>query len=482
MVLAAAALAGTVARPQPPYAEAIVVRELEIHFDDSVLPPLESLGRKADRDFLVLLDGLPLAPAAAPATPPAPGDALREAVVWFDPDLASPAALAAAARVLLEPPPTLSGAERLRAVFAETGGPTRELEIAARSRLADELAARARAWDAAPADRPTLERRLRALDRLALRLALDGGGGSRALIVACDSWSVEAETLNDLAALERGESARDARLARLEEIARLLAAAGWTLFPLAAPPTAALKAWPRAEGHETVVVDGQETHRFAWLTFPWRERQPSERAAAQLEILTDLGLRPWAHVARASAGTLAGDKFALERGLSRVAARRRLVVSAPDRPPGPLLPVEVRWTGGDGRPLPAARWVANGLPPESAAVRLRAIAAGDLDLDGANSLTFRSAGGAGEACLKPPAPARDEKPELESWLRASLLLARPDGGVEILRGAPVAAGAERCAPLPLALSAAAAPLVLVEELEQGEWGAARPAAPLAAPR
>lgn len=453
----------------PPFAEAIEVRELEVHFDDSVLPPLESLGRRADGDFLVLVDGRPLEPSTSSEIAER-SERLGDALLWFDPDLASPAALAAAARALLDPPSALVAAERLRLVLADPAERREALDLTGSTLgMAERLAAAARRWDQAEPGRPSLERRLRALDRLAAATAVRDRGGPRALVVAADAWGVDGDWLDDLAIAESGGAPTRPATERLEQVARASAAAGWTTLALA-PPLVETTTWARSARHETVTVGGNLSHRFPMATFPWRRATPSASESTRFDVATDLGLRPWAHLVRAGSGTVVGDALGLTRALERVAERRRLLLRLPERPPGPLSPIEVRWSGGDGRTLPASRWLAHGSPPELTAARLRALAAGDLGLDATAHASVREGGGSRVACWPPSGSSSSPR----RWLRASTIgRAGPPGaapGASVSLG-PVAesAAAEPCAPLPPAPPGPGATIVLLEDLETGSW-------------
>ncbi len=387
------------AAEQQAFADSIVVRELEVFFDDSLLPPLESLGRRSDADFLVFEAGIALESAPAPDER-ASGPPLRELLLWFDTDLATPAALAAAARALVEASGAFATAERIEVVVAEPR-PRTVLATAATSAAVEELARRARAWERAAdsglrASAPIpIERRLRALDRLAAEIARRGDSGPRALVLAADGWSVDARRLEDLSRLSSGAAPSDPALVALDQAGRLLAAYGWVTFALAARPLPDPADVPR-RAREVGRVGGDRAgggeRTFFGVTFPFRKRMPTIRETVRLDVATDFGLRPLAHLVRASSGGLAGEPGALAKQLARVANRRRLLVRAPERPPGQLIPLEVRWTGGDGRPLPSPKWLRSGLPPEAAAARLRALTAGDLTLDDGTLVTFRPPG------------------------------------------------------------------------------------------
>ena len=497
-VVAAAALAaaarGDGGGAAAPFRAEVVVRELEVDIDLSSLPPLESLGRRADDDFLVLEDGRPRELLATGVTgegadargPEEGGSGMARPIsgllVWFDPVLAGPRARALGARALAAAAGNGAFDGCLSVSIADD---TAELSLPQPSRdaLAVELGRRARRWEASPAGpRATLAARLRALDRLTVELARRGGGGRRALVLVGDGWPVDAGLLNALNGLARGsEGPGVARLRPIEDAARVATAFGWTSYVLApaAEPGTRIRPGPE-RGAETRTGPGGD-RLSAWMVRLFAPRhflRSARREEARFDAAVDLGLRPWAHLVRAGGGTLLADSGAVDEQLARLAQRRRLVVRSPDPGPGLLLPLEVRWIGGDGRLVPSRRWVRSGMPPEVAAARLRALAAGDLEseLDAPVSLTSADpATGARRVCF--------DGVHLHDFVRAALLVAdEAPGTVAIgpvveIRPFP----AEACALLPEAapasLARAPGPAVaLLEDPESGAWGALRLAA------
>jgi hypothetical protein len=375
-VLAALAVAGAAATSLPDepttFAETVLVREIEVWFDASVLPQFESIGRRADDDFTVYEDGLPLERVTVAPDEPTKRR-LEQVLVWLDPGLASPTALARAASTLAEAAPALAGAGPVEVATAGRHGiASRRFDSTAP--LADELATLERRWRDGSTARPELSARLAALDRLVLDLVARDGGGQRALLLAVEPWPAKPELLNDLARLERGGPPDDPRLVALDEAGRLIAAYGWVAYALDA--RAVVTERPPAKPREEKGIPLGTKEIWPLFGYPMRDRTPIGRIAVDLDLAIDLGLRPLAHLVRASSGTLVGEPGAVADELGRLAGRRRLVVRSPDLGTAPLSRLEVRWTGGDGRPLPALAWLRNGEPPEVAAARRRLAASG----------------------------------------------------------------------------------------------------------
>jgi hypothetical protein len=354
------------------FAETLVVREIEVRFDASVLPQIESIGRRADEDFTVYQDGLPLERVTTPAEAEN-GRRLEQVLIWLDPALASPASLARAAATLGSAATALVGAGPVEVATAGRHG-VASRSFSAVAPLADELATQQRRWRYAAAHSLELATRLAALDRLVLDLVARDGSGPRALLVAVEPWKVAPELLNDLAHLEAGRAPDDPRLVALDEAGRLIAAYGWVAYALDARPVITERPPAKPRSEEGILYHDREV--LTLFRYPIRDRTPIGRILVNLDLATDFGLRPLAHLVRASSGTLVGEPGAIADELGRLAGRRRLVVQSPDRGTAPLSRIEVRWTGGDGRPLPTLAWLRNGEPPEVAAARRRLAASG----------------------------------------------------------------------------------------------------------
>jgi hypothetical protein len=434
------------------------------------------LGKRDDKDFLVLCDGVELAQIAAPVSGATEREPI-ESTLWFDPGFAAPVSLARAARVLAEAAPALVRGGPVELVVAP---PLRRQRFpsGASEPLAQELYRLARAWDSGARAMPSSAERQRALGRLGLD-RLDRARASGALFVAVAGVEIDAVQLNELARLA-GPDARAASagsaLDPLAETARLLAASGWTSFAVAArrlpDEVQLLRSTRDAESRE---VGGKLEHRFPLFHFPARRSVPSARASVALDLALDLSLAPWAHLVRAGSGALVAEAGAIGYDLARVANRRRLVVRPPEQAPGSLSRLEVRWSGGDGRVVPSSRWLRSGSPPEASAARLRALAAGDLELDPATSARFEPGIGGAEPtriCLPGGGSPR--------WVRLSSIAAadatqRPRVGPPLA----LAPGEAPCAALCRADSEGApcdptdrpGDLFLIEELESGAWAA-----------
>ena len=460
------------------YREEIVVREIEVDVDLSSLPPLESLGKRGDDDFLVLEDGAALDRArparSADATgATAAGPAIDEILIWLDPGLASPRALAAAVRALVDSAPALAGAGHFEARIA--GDVPRTAPPGDATAIAAALSGLSRRWSGRTEAAPSLVDRLRAVDRLTVDLVRRGGGGRRVLLIAADGWPVDAVQLQALADLEAGRSSPATHgLSPIEDCARIAAAYGWTVFAVVARRTPTPDASPRAAREQERSQGGSSKGRpFVLFRFPFERRRPPAREAARLDLATDFGLRPLAHLVRASAGSLVGGPGDIATHLDRVAHRRRFVVRAPDRPPGELQRIEVRWSGGDGRPLPARRWIRSGLPAEASLARLRTLAAGDLSPAEGQPVEIDPA--SGRVCF------RDDRPH--PGLRRSAVTVR-GGEISTRIGAVVRSGTACVTPSADPAESgdrADRGWILLEDAESGAWGAASSEAMTPAP-
>ena len=126
-----------------------------------------------------------------------------------------------------------------------------------------------------------------------------------------------------------------------------------------------------------------------------------------------------------------------------------------------LLALEVRWKGGDGRTLPAPRWLRSSTPPEVAAARLRRLLAGDVVPDTAKSVGIQWNTDTGRICFLGDGDNR--------WVRFSTATER-DGQVRITTGKPVQierTPAGLCADAPPASAGRTARLA--EDLETETW-------------
>jgi len=449
------------ARAAPRFDDSIEVREITVWFDDSVLPQIESIGRRGDDDFVVLEDG------AERERVTTSGDVEREPVdslLWFDPALASPGALAEAATALADASGALAAAGRIELGFVGVGG-VEVVEPQSPIAAASLLAERSRAWrKASGAAPPALDARLRALDRLALEAARPGAAARRILWIAVDSWSL---TSGDLAAVTqaRNSGATSSLLTALGRAGRLLAAYGWAAVGVAARPLPDAETVER-RSRQVLQRDPlhPRRHLFALLRFPWRRVLPAPRQEVALTIATDLGLQPIERVVEPTSGRLVGESSAIADEVRRIATRRRLVVKAQASRPGGLHAIEVRWRGGDDRSLPTPRWRADGTPPDLTLLRLDMISSSELAVSQGRALRIaRDGDGSTRLCFS-------DRTQRE-WIRLSLLpreaSAAPRVG-EVLPAYHSESG--DCAPLdPSAVTDSR--LLLLEDAATGDWGA-----------
>jgi hypothetical protein len=225
---------------------------------------------------------------------------------------------------------------------------------------------------------------------------------------------------------------------------------------------------------------GDQRVTFPVFTLPARQRRPSGAEKAQLDAVTDLTLTPLTELTRATSGALVGGVTRLAADLVRLVGRRRIAFSSPPpTEPADLHSVEVRWRGGDGRPLPALHWRRTTTPPEVTAARLRALLAGDPPPAGAIDARLEPGAGAGTGsqlrfCLPTSAATTWSRVSIARQAGsepATLELGRP----EVLRAAD--GRACRTVELP-AITAGERLAIAVEDLEGETWaGLLVPAAP-----
>lgn len=360
----------------PPFAETIEVREVEVRFDLSSLPPFESLGKKGREDFKVFEDGVerPLTQFA----PGEPGDWTY--LLYFDAQLAGPETRAAAASALADQAARLTAGGRAEILVADPLPRTRLVtglpEVL--STALNDLASEARRSPALKAKPPAqvVSARLEQLDRLTVELASRGGGGARALLVACDSWPLDADAADRLARNRRRENGEAPALSSLDEATRALAGYGWVVYPLTIGPRPEAPG-PKDRGVQVSVGGGGDQRVSAPILNLPGGTPSSPTEERQMDAHLDIGLTPLARLARATSGSLIADPTRLGPELAQLGGRQRLAFRSPEPRPGTLLPLEVRWTGGDGRALQLPPWVRASTPPEVAAARLRGLLRGD---------------------------------------------------------------------------------------------------------
>lgn len=460
-----------VTRPQrlPEFAGSIAVRERVIYFDDSLLPQLELQNRRADADFLVLEDGLPRDQVRRRAEEePVP---VRH-LIWIDPELASAQTLAGAARFLAKAAPELAAGGSLALAVASRRSFSLDGDLPA-AEVASRLLRLASSEEQRSGDeRPSLDCRLAALDRLAAEIAELATGEPGALWLPVDGWPLAPD---ELAGFDRGaepSASAFAPAAVVERTSRVVASYGWVLFPVAAPRAsrdlAAALRRAREDEYAPPPPPGERRSIFYLFMKRWPKRRvvPSRSAFTVLELATDLGLLPLGRLARLTSGSLVGEPRAIAERAARLHGRRRLVVAEPESPPGDLRRLEVLWTGGDGRPLPALGWVRTGTPAEVAAARLAALASGRLEAAWGEELEIRprpESPGVRMVCFA--------KSGWREWLRLSRWSAAP---LRLEIGSPVhlADGASPC--LPIGARSDPADRFLLEDVENGAWGARVP--------
>ncbi len=195
-----------------------------------------------------------------------------------------------------------------------------------------------------------------------------------------------------------------------------------------------------------------------------RSRQSLNLSRA-LDLATEVRLRPMAMVASATSGALAGEPLRILDLAERLRNRRPLVVRDATTVGADLRRLEVVWTGGDGRSVPALPWAASLTPPELGVSRLLSAVESSL-LEAGAPLRLRLADPA--AAIEPAlcfAYPRPRGPLRLLWFRAA------DRTIEI--GQPVEgprADAD-CVALPKALQET--DFVQLEVLDSLEWGAGR---------
>ncbi len=460
---------------QPPFAETIEVREVEVRVDLSSLPTFESIGKKGAEDFLVIEDGVdhPVSELGA-----ATDDWIF--VLYFDSVLAGPEARQRAAIELA------GQAERL------TAGGLAEIVVAdplprtllttgsadALRRQLDQLALMA-AREPAPAETSlgvATAARLAQLDRLTVEIAARGGGGARGLLLPVGSWPLDPEALSRLtktAEPAAGAVSERPEFQPLRETARALAGYGWVTVPLAlrAPREASEPSAAERRTQVSMGGGGDQRTTVPIVSISGKGEPTDPATAARVDTLTDFSLIPYAELARASSGALVGEPGRLKSILGDLLDRRQITYRSPFPQPGRLLPLEVRWKGGDGRTLPAPRWLRSATPPEVAAARLRRMLAGDaaaLTPQTSKSGEIQWSADPGRVCF----PGEGDK----RWVRLSTATEK-DGQVQVVTGQPVQlerTAAGLCADAPAAT--AGRTVRLAEDLENETWSGATSAA------
>jgi hypothetical protein len=342
-VLAAVALFGAAApaagqENRAQYEESVVVREVELRFDLSVLPTFQSIGKKDAADFRVLEGGVQRPTLRFEAEPEA-GD--WRILVWVDERLVHGAGRAAALRELAGRAARLVAAGPVELVEAGDS-PRRAGPFTDAAKLAAALDEASLRGDAAQRFRVSPADAAAGLDRLIVALAERDAPGPRALLLPVSAWEVDASFLDEIAGARR-DLTLTTRATPLLQASRALAADGWVTLALSLA---------REEPAASITE---------------RERRAAD---ARYDAATDLGLVPLRDLVRLSSGAVVSHPRVLDRTLQRLFGRARLIFGSPELPAG-ALSREVRWVGGDGRKLPTPSLVRSGPSPEVAAARAR---------------------------------------------------------------------------------------------------------------
>ncbi len=204
------------------FAGEVIVREVDVRFDRSVLPPLESLGKRGREDFIYYEDGRPCPTIRFDPE----GDATDwHLVVWMDPLLAGGEALTVAARELATRAESLAAAGTLEIVAATGATPRLIGEFRGAAAISEALVATAASLPRGPA--PVIARvAAERIDRMVVTLAARPAAGPRAVLLLAAGWAIDETTLAELTQARHGNPAP--RWAEsLAGGARALAASGW---------------------------------------------------------------------------------------------------------------------------------------------------------------------------------------------------------------------------------------------------------------
>ena len=446
----------------PPFVETIEVREVELRVDLSALPTFESIGKKGREDFLVIEEGVdhPLTELGA-----ATGDWIF--MLYFDSVLAGPEARQRAAIELAGQAERLTAGGLAEVVVADPKPHTLLATGSAealRQKL-DELALAA-GREIPPAEgslAAASAARLAQLDRLSIEIASRGGGGARALLLPVGSWPLDPEGLARLTKTEAPAAADRPEFEPLRETARVLAGYGWVTLPLAlrAPRDVAEPSAAERRTQVSMGGGGDQRTTVPIVSISGKGEPTDPATTARVDTLTDFSLIPYAELARASSGALVGEPGRLKGVLGNLLDRRQVTYRSPFPQPGRLLPLEVRWKGGDGRTLTAPRWLRSSTPPEVTAARLRRMLAGDTAPQAAKTGEIQWHAESGRICF----PGDGDK----RWVRLSTATEK-DGQIQIVTGQPVQierSAAGLCADAPAA--GAGRTVRLAEDLENETW-------------
>jgi hypothetical protein len=488
LVMALAAIAQ--ADSEAIFSEKMIVTERTVWVDDEALPRMDSAFRRKRSDFLVRIDGAPAELVLSAAEDPPQVTHL----VWLDPDLASHAALAAAATQLASALQSFPESESFSLVEVDGQAPPLQESL---SRL--ELVLRLQRFAARPAPKspasqavPTLERRIAALNRLAVRASRYSSGDLGALWLAAEAWAVDPAVFEEILRTGAEEMHAATPLGALQRSSRILASYGWVLFPVCPKllgPGVELKISARDDQSREFLERGLGPSprydrpnlgaRIMVYLFGAGERHLSSKQSLHLsralDLATEIRLAPMAMVARATSGALAGDPSRIAELASRLRSRRPLVVRDTTTIGAELRQLEVVWVGGDGRTVPALPWAASLTPPELGISRLlSAVESADSQVGAPLHLRPETAGSESALCFT----FRRERTAIRLlWWSAA------DRRVEVGKPVELTADGETpetpdagepgdaCVPLPAGIEPT--DFVQLESLDSLEWGAAR---------
>lgn len=456
----------------PPFTETIEVREVEILFDTAVLPPFESLGKKGIEDFAAVEAGAAHPLVGFQAVP-------REDwihLLYFDPALADAATRRAAANALARRAESLAGGALVEIVIADPRprlvSSSRDVEVVRRALAELSAGAASRPGAGTAAEKPaTEEARNVQLDRLSAEIGRRAGGGPRSLWLPVSGLTLSPAELERWSRAKKSGDRGEPMARAFGDAGRVLAGYGWVTFPLALREEGEEVSPSEAERRMRVETGGTGDERTTVPMFTVSGRgQPSgAEAEAQLETMMDFTLAPFAELARTSSGTLVGHETRLRTELDQLLDRRRATYRGPRPKPGELIPVEVRWKGGDDRPVPATRLLRSSTPPEVSASRLRLLLAGD-SAPKVETIRLR------DSKVQSLVPSRDlcfgtgeEKP-----VRVSIAREKKSGEVALfvgeVRELEVEGGGELCTSLSLPFSADDRRIAwIAEDLDTEAW-------------
>lgn len=462
------------------FSEKLIVTERTVYVDDLTLPRMDSTFRRSRADFLVRIDGSPAELVDTAAEDPPTVTHL----VWLDSDLASAAALTAAANLLATAFQSFPEAESFTLVEVARQEAGRQAPPLQESLSRAELVLRLQRFAARKTTTggasPTLERRIAALNRMTVGVSRYRSGDLGALWLAAEPWAVDARVFEEVLRTGAEESLAPTPLGALQRTSRILASSGWVLFPVWAKtggPAEELRI-PAHEDQSREFLErglGLSTRHDSpfkrlkvWLfgagSRHMRSRQSLSLSRA-LDLATEVRLRPLAMAAGATSGALAGDPVRVLGLAERLRNRRPLVVRDSTTVGADLRRLEVVWLGGDGRSVPALPWAASLAPPELGVARLLSAVESSSSPTGA-PLRLRPADSV--AAIEPAlcfAYPRQRGPLRLLWLRAA------DRTIQIGRPVEGPRAEADCVPLPKDLQET--DFVQLEVLDSLEWGAGR---------